>query len=164
LNLRALLFAALVVALPAGAADDELVGESAPDFALRAIAGGNVRLSEARGQVVLLSFWSSRCSTCRSQLASIDRLHATYGPAGLETYGVSIDDDQGAAREFATGVRVGFPMLTDPSKEVGRTYRVASLPTVVVIDRAGVVRGAWRDERTPREPPYVRVLRRLLDE
>ena len=43
-----------------------LVAHEAPDFALHAIAGGNVRLSEHRGDVVILSFWGSRCTPCRA--------------------------------------------------------------------------------------------------
>ncbi len=50
-----------------------LKAHEAPDFALHAIAGGNVRLSEHRGDVVILSFWGSRCTPCREQLAALNR-------------------------------------------------------------------------------------------
>lgn len=154
----------LCAAFAACAADSSLIGREAPDFALRAMIGENVRLSEARGQVVVLSFYGSRCNPCRAQLAELDAVYRTYGPAGLTVYGISIDDDQGDAKEFSTSVGVGFPMLADPEKAVGREYGVDRLPTIVIVDRAGKVRYVHRDPKSRREPVYVRELRRLLDE
>ena len=155
---------ALCAAFAAWAADPPLIGREAPDFALRAMAGDNVRLSEARGQVVVLSFFGSRCNTCRAQLAQRDGDYRTYGPAGLVVYGVSIDDDEAGARSFAQGVRVGFPMLSDPAKAVGREYAIDRLPSLVILDRAGKVRYLHRDPKSRGEPAYVAQLRRLLDE
>jgi peroxiredoxin len=152
----------LCAAFAVCAADSPLIGHEAPDFALRAMVG--VRLSEARGQVVVLSFYGSRCNPCRAQLAELDAVHRTYGPAGLTVYGISIDDDPQEAREFSTSVGVGFPMLADPQKTVGREYAVDRLPTIVIVDRAGRVRYVHRDPKSRSEPVYVRELRRLLDE
>ncbi|HNR92653.1 MAG TPA: TlpA disulfide reductase family protein [Dokdonella sp.] len=154
----------LCAAFAASAADSPLVGREAPDFALRAMAGDNVRLSEARGQVVVLSFFGSRCNPCRAQLAELDAVYRTYGPAGLTVYGISIDDDAEKARQFSASVGVGFPMLADPQKAVGREYAIDRLPTVVIVDRAGKVRYVHRDPESRSEPVYVRELRRLLDE
>jgi len=154
----------LCAAFAVWAAEPPLIGREAPDFALRALAGGNTRLSEARGQVVVLSFFGSRCNTCRAQLAELDEVFRTYGPAGLVVYGVSIDDDAEGASGFATSVGVGFPMLADPGKAVGRAYAIDRLPTLVILDRAGKVRYVHRDPRSRGEPVYLRELRRLLDE
>lgn len=154
----------LCAAFAVCAADSPLIGHEAPDFALRAMVGENVRLSEARGQVVVLSFYGSRCNPCRAQLAELDAVHRTYGPAGLTVYGISIDDDPQEAREFSMRVGVGFPMLADPQKTVGREYAVDRLPTIVIVDRAGKVRYVHRDPKSRSEPVYVRELRRLLDE
>jgi len=68
----------LTLALAAGtaaraAAPYALIGQMAPDFALHAASGANVRLSEHRGEVVVLSFWSSRCAACRTQLEALSR-------------------------------------------------------------------------------------------
>ena len=59
---------AAVAVTTAGAASVGLIGRKAPDFALPAVVGSNVRLSEYRGQAVIVSFWSSRCSVCAGQL------------------------------------------------------------------------------------------------
>ncbi len=154
----------LCAAFAVWAADTPLIGREAPDFSLRAMGGDNTRLSEARGQVVVLAFFGSRCNTCRAQLAELDGVRRTYGPAGLVVYGVSIDDSADDARGFATSVGVGFPMLADPGKAVGREYAIDRLPTLVIVDRAGKVRYVHRDPKSHGEPVYLRELRRLLDE
>jgi peroxiredoxin len=141
-----------------------LIGEAAPDFALRAAAGGNVRLSEHRGEVVVLSFWSSRCTPCRTQLAALSRSLATYQSAGLAVYGVGVDDDPVQALAFARSTGVGFELLLDPAKAVSRSYQVDNLPMTVLIDRNGTVRHVLRDFSAASNGLYLRELRALLNE
>jgi peroxiredoxin len=141
-----------------------LRGQPAPDFALHAVSGSNVRLSEHRGEVVVLSFWSSRCFPCRTQLAALNRSLATYRSAGLAIYGVGVDDDQVQSSEFARSVPVSFPLLLDPEKTVARSYQVDNLPMTVLIDRDGTVRYALRDYDAASAALYLQQLRQLLNE
>ena len=141
-----------------------LLGRVAPDFALNAAAGDNVRLSEHRGEVVVLSFWSSRCTSCRTQLTALNRSFATYRSAGLSIYGVGVDDDPAQAREFAHTAAVGFALLLDPAKAVSRSYQVDNLPMTVLIDRNGTVRYVLRDYSAASSTLYLQQLRTLLNE
>jgi peroxiredoxin len=155
----------LAAALPVRAAERHvLIGKQAPDFALRSAGGANLRLSEHRGDVVVLSFWSSRCNTCRAQLAELDRLYATYRPAGFVVLGINVDDDPRAAAEFARAQAASFPMLFDPVKTTARRYDIDNLPMLVAIDRFGVVRWVRRDDRRSGVAEYTAALRRLIDE
>ncbi len=142
----------------------ELLGHEAPDFALHAVAGGNVRLSEHRGDVVVLSFWGSRCSPCRAQLAALDKSLATYRSAGLQVYGINVDDNQARALAFAHGQSVAFALLLDPEKNVSRSYQVDNLPMTVLIDRSGLVRHVMRDFGDKAQELYLQQLRALLNE
>jgi peroxiredoxin len=159
-----LVAALLCLCCASHAADYTLLGRSAPDFALRATSGSNVRLSEHRGDVVLIAFWSSRCNPCRPQLAQLDQLNATYGSAGLVTLAVGVDDNVPRAKEFAASVRPKFAMLLDPGKQVARAYDVDALPMVLLIDRSGAVRFVHRDYKTGADADYLRELKTLLDE
>ena len=163
----AALVALLCVLLPSAANADspKAAGPAAaPDFALHATVGPNVRLSEEVGKVVVLVFWSSRCNTCRAALAELDSLASTYGSAGFTVFGVNLDDDQKAAREFAASLRVKFPLLLDPSKRVAKAYRVDVLPMAVAVDRLGRVRGIRRDNSPKQSAQWLATLRKLLDE
>ncbi|HXN10218.1 MAG TPA: TlpA disulfide reductase family protein [Steroidobacteraceae bacterium] len=164
--MRILWLVAGVGFLPAAAlwaATPQPVDAPAPDFALPAFVGANVRLSEYRGQPVILSFWSSRCGTCAPALATLDRLFGTYRSAGLVVFGISVDDDPQRARDYARAHVTAFPLLLDQAKSVSRSYGIERLPTTVLINRAGVVRYLHSEFRS-NDPSYVAQIRALLDD
>ncbi|HEV2700136.1 MAG TPA: TlpA disulfide reductase family protein [Steroidobacteraceae bacterium] len=150
--------------LAANAQGFALMGQPAPDFALRSFSGTNVRLSEDRGDVVVITFWGSQCGVCRRQLELLDHSFSTYRSAGLHMYGVSVDDDATHARQFVAAHPVSFVMLADPAKDVGRLYQIDNLPTTVLIDRGGIVRHVYRDFGPRDEALYLSQLRELLNE
>src|ERR1700744_3201447 len=120
-----------------------LLGQPAPDFALRSFGGTNVRISEDRGEVVVLTFWGSQCGVCRKQLDILDHSFSTYRSAGLHMYGVSVDDDPAQARQFVAAHPRSLLMLEDPAKDVGRIYQIDNLPPTVLIHRGGIVRHVY---------------------
>jgi len=161
LGLLALL--ATLVSVAALAAADGMIGRKAPDFALPAAVGSNVRLSEYRGQAVMISFWSSRCSVCAKQLALLDRLYSTYRSSGLVVLAVSVDDEPLHAEQYARAHAAGFPLLLDTAKAVARAYAIDRLPSTVLIDRSGIVR-YWHGDDRADDGSYVAQIRALLDD
>jgi peroxiredoxin len=159
--------AALVAAwtLPALAARPHAqAGLPAPDFALRAVTGPNVRLSEHIGQVVVLSFWGTGCDACRAQLDALEQDFRHYQAQGLRVYGVEVADDQAEALRFGRGTHVTFPLLLDPAKTVARTYDVDNLPMTVLIDRDGKIRQVVRDFNETSRRACEDELRKLIAE
>ncbi len=155
--------AAAVLSLTTNQAVAGPEGQRAPEFVLPAENGANVRLSEHRGDVVLLLFWGSSCSTCASALDRLDALNLTYRTAGLVTLGVSVDDRMDKAAEFARHHPVGFPLLLDAKKVTARSFEIDRLPTAVLIDRSGTVRHVYKD-LTADPNAVVRDVRVLLDD
>lgn len=139
-------------------------GVEAPDFVLKSVAGPNLRLSEHRGEVVLLAFWASWCGDCRAQLESLAGLHELYAEAGLRLLAVSLDPERRSAEQAAAGMRADFSVLHDARGEVGRLYDVDALPHVVLIDRDGVVRQTFHGYRRGRDEGYAEPVRALLRE
>lgn len=115
-------------------------GTEAPDFALKSTAGENLRLSEFRGDVVLLAFFATWCGDCRAQASALSELHARYRDAGLELLAVSLDQNMRQASDMAKALDVAYPVLHDAGGAVGKLYEVERMPVVVLIDRSGVVR------------------------
>jgi len=74
-------------------ASSGLVGKEAPDFALKSTTGENLRLSEYRGNVVMLNFWATWCGPCRQEMPLLDDLYNRYERVGFTLLGVNIDDD-----------------------------------------------------------------------
>jgi peroxiredoxin len=149
--------------LAASAAASSLIGQSAPDFALPALVGSNIRLSEFRGQPVIVTFWSSHCSTCAKQLVALDHLYGTYRSSGLVVLAVSVDDDAQRAQAYAHAHTPSYPLLLDNAKSVSRSFAIDRLPSTVMIDRSGVVRYLHRDDRSD-DTSYVAQIRALLDD
>lgn len=143
---------------------DPAVGEPAADFALRALGAANVRLSEHRGEVVLLNFWATWCGPCRQEMPLLNDLHAKYQRAGLTLLGVNIDATPAAAGEMARGLKVTYPILIDERQEVGKLYRIGAMPLTVLIDRQGVVRYVSEGFKPGYEQRYAAWLRVLLNE
>jgi peroxiredoxin len=158
--MTALLFAAIGV----GNAATPMTGSEAPDFVLKSRSGANVRLSEYRGQVVMLSFWATWCGDCRAQLKQLATLRAQYQGVGVELLAVSLDQNLRRADALADGLNATYPVLHDASGDVGRLYDVAKVPVVVLIDRSGVIREAFEGYRRGDEQQYVDRVQALLRE
>ncbi len=109
-----------------------------PDFALPAVAGGNVRLSEHRGEVVLLTFWSSRCGQCAGAARGAgSSCRPRTARRDLSMLGVSVDDDHAAcARSSHSASGSAFRCCSTGQGCQPGLRHIGDLPTTVLIDRA----------------------------
>jgi thiol-disulfide isomerase/thioredoxin len=162
MSLRALLACASLLLSCVASAD--IVGQPAPDFALRSMKGPSVRLSEHLGEVVIINFWASWCGPCRQEMPLLDALYGKYQRAGLVLLSVNIDETLDPAIEMAQTLKVSYPVLFDTRKEVSRAYDVGSMPVTVLVDRAGVVRYVSEGYKPGYEKRYTEKLRELLNE
>ena len=165
---KALLAAGLIfsAALTASsmAAAPTLLGKDAPDFVLKAMDGKNLRMSEFRGQVVLVNFWARWASDSRQEMPALDRINTTYNRAGLVVLGISVDEDLGRARQYAAAMKVSYPIMFDTGSDIGRDYLLQKMPMTVLVDRAGVVRYATVGFKRGDERAYLDHIRELLRE
>jgi thiol-disulfide isomerase/thioredoxin len=116
-----------------------LLGGPAPDLRSRAVAGAALDPSSLAGKVVVLDFFAEYCKPCRPRLALSERLRREL--PGAVFLGVSLDETAEAAQRQVSRIGVGFPVLHDPQHVLAGRFRVAVLPSVIVIGRGGEV--AW---------------------
>ena len=154
--------AGLLAVAGAASAATQLRGADAPDFVLKSVAGKNLRLSEYRGDVVMLSFWASWCGDCRAQLDELGAMRDRYRNAGIELLAVSLDQNARQAGEMLDAA--SYPVLHDAGGEVGRLYDVTKMPVMVLIDRGGVVREVFEGFRRGSEEQYLEHVQVLLRE
>lgn len=105
-------------------------------------SGDRVSLESLRGRPVILDFWASWCPPCRASIPMLSRLAAAHRDAGLVTLGVNVEANQTRRHVQAAhrALGAGFPTLHDEHYQMQAAYGVSSLPTLVLIDRRGVVR------------------------
>src|SRR5499427_524482 len=140
------------------------VGAAAPDFAAKSDSGRNVRLSELRGQVVLVNFWATWCSPCRQELPLLNKIYTQYRNAGFMLLAVNVDDNRKDADAMLKRLALRFPTLFDGSKNVAKLYGVDTMPATLVIDRDGRVRYVHRGYYEGYERKYEQQVRELLKE
>ena len=141
-----------------------LIGKDAPDFVLKAIDGNNLRLSEFRGQVVLVNFWARWAGDSRREMAALNRINTTYERAGLVVLGVSVDEDLRRAREYADAMKVSYPIMFDTGSDIGRDYQLQKMPMTILVDRSGVVRYSHVGFKRGDDRVYLERIRELLRE
>ena len=147
-----------------GLASSGLVGAPAPDFALKSASGENLRLSEYRGEVVMINFWATWCGPCRQEMPLLDELYDRYQRVGFRLLGVNIDDDREQAMRMADELDVSFPVLFDSGKAVSEQYQVEAMPVTVLVDRGGTVRYVHHGYQPGYEQHYLTEIRELLRE
>jgi peroxiredoxin len=167
-SLLALLFglglAVTLCSTPMSAFARDADTDTAPDFALRTLDGRNLRLSEFRGEVVMVTFWASWCGECRQAMPAFNELDEKYRRAGLVLLSVNIDDEEHLAQHMAQGLKIRFPVLRDEQKIVSRLYKAENMPLTVLIGREGTVRFSHVGYNLGDERKYLTELRALLNE
>jgi len=124
--------------------ESPLVGRPAADFMLRTISGDSVgkmqRLSDLQGKTVLLDFFASWCGPCREQAPIVDRVARRLVGTNFAVYGVDTSDQIADAEHYLDEHRPSYPVLFDADNQAANAFDVTGLPTLLVIDKGGIVR------------------------
>jgi peroxiredoxin len=129
----------------------------APDFQLPTLDGGLLRLSDYRGKVVVLNFWTRTCPPCRQEMPDLAELaHAGRERGDFVVLTVNTDDSAESANEILQALLGGpppFPVALDPDREVvtGK-YGTRLLPETWFIDTKGVIRARFDGKREWTDP------------
>jgi len=119
-------------------------------------------LARYRGRVVYLDFWASWCAPCRQSFPWMQAMKEAYEGEGLTVVAVNLDHDRADAERFLERFRPGFEVRFDPQGALAEQFRVAGMPTSVLIDRHGVPRYTHVGFRTADRAAYESQLRDLL--
>jgi peroxiredoxin len=116
------------------------IGErkTAPDFKLPDAFGKSVRLSDFRGQVVLLNFWATWCSPCKIEIPWFVEFQQGYRDAGFAVMGVSLNEDGWkSVKPYIEEKNVNYRVMLG-NDEIARIYGgLEAIPTTLLIDKAG---------------------------
>jgi cytochrome c biogenesis protein CcmG, thiol:disulfide interchange protein DsbE len=117
------------------------IGQPAPDVALTDLDGNTLRLSELRGQPVIVNFWASWCGPCVEEFPVLERAIARHQADGLAVVGIVFRDNSEAARDFMARMGASWTAAMDPGELTAQSFGVLAPPESFFIDRDGIVRG-----------------------
>lgn len=139
------------------------IGDTAPDFTVRMTDGSAVTLSELRGRVVMLHFWSPDCPMCQEEMgvvqeAVVDRI------AGSDIYYLPIarDGEHDTIEEFCRQKGCGFAAGLDPDRSIYTLYATSFVPRMFIIDRSGTIRAIYVEYSVDRLDAIVSEAESLL--
>jgi peroxiredoxin len=137
----------------------------APELQGVAVALGDVApsLQALRGRVVVLEFWATWCSACRALMPTLNGWYERYQAQGALVVSVTTDP-VGQAAQAASELGLRYPVLSDPEGATAQTYQAFAVPTLFVIDRAGIVRDVSVGYDPERIGAVQATLERLISE
>jgi peroxiredoxin len=116
-------------------------GFAAPDFTLKTPTGETYKLSELRGQALLVNLWATWCPPCRAEMPALEKMYEEYKDQGFVVLAVNMtyQDDPFAVVPFTQEYGLTFPILLEETGDVAAAYQLRSLPSSFFIGRDGII-------------------------
>ncbi len=118
------------------------VGDMAPDFEMELTDGSKIKLSDLKGQVVMLQFTASWCGVCRKEMPHIEKeIWQAYKDKGLKLFGIDRDEPIEKALSLMKDTKITYDMGLDPGADIFGLYadKQAGVTRNVLIDKDGKI-------------------------
>lgn len=112
-------------------------GEIAPDFELQTLDGETVKLSDLRGERVMVNFWATWCPPCRAEMPDMQKLHENTDVKILAVNLIDTESSPEVVPEFLNELGLTFPVLLDEESKLANDYKIAAYPTSFLLDSNG---------------------------
>jgi thiol-disulfide isomerase/thioredoxin len=126
--------------------------EYMPDVNYTRLDGSKARLAHLKGQVLLVNFWATSCTTCIKEMPKLVEVHQKYQPRGYQTLAVAMQNDPPAyVMNFVESRKLPFIVTMDQFGELAKQFgNVQLTPTSVLINKQGQM-----VKRYVGEPPFA---------
>lgn len=130
------------------------VGDMAPDFTVAMLDGREIKLSELRGNVVMLCFWATWCPPCRQELSHLQAdVIDKYQGKKFVVLPISRGEKRDVVEKFITDNGYKFGVGLDPERKIYDQYASNYIPRTFIINKKGrvVYRTAGYDEEVAKQ-------------
>ncbi|MDO8602679.1 MAG: TlpA disulfide reductase family protein [Candidatus Omnitrophota bacterium] len=113
----------------------------APEFSLKDAGGGEKKLSDFKGSVVIIDFWATWCPPCRQEIPHFVDLYSQYKDQGLEIIGVSMDQSpEKVIPDFIEKNNINYTILFGEDNVYDLYGGINAIPTTFLVDKEGNIR------------------------
>ncbi|MBI5668816.1 MAG: TlpA family protein disulfide reductase [Chloroflexi bacterium] len=112
---------------------------AAPDFTLTTLTGETYKLSDLKGQVVVINFWASWCGPCRVEAPELQKVWDSYKDKGVMFLGVAYTDTERGAKAFIQQYNQTYPNGLDIGTKISDLYNIQGVPETFIVNQKGEV-------------------------
>lgn len=123
------------------------------EIRLKDLNGKPVSLSDFRGKIVFLNFWTTWCYACRIEMPDMEKLHQKFKNKDFAMVTVNLQESASQVKQFFKELNLTFTALLDSSGEVGAHFMITAIPTTYILDKEGIIIGKvmgpreWDDKK-----------------
>lgn len=111
------------------------------EIELKDLDGQPVSLSDFKGKIVFLNFWTTWCFDCRIEMPQMEKLHQKLKKKDFAMVTVNLQEPVSQVKRFFKNFNLTFTSLLDSDGEVGARFRITAIPTTFILDKQGVIIG-----------------------
>jgi thiol-disulfide isomerase/thioredoxin len=98
-------------------------------------------LSEFRGKIVFINFWTTWCLACVVEMPSMEKLHQKFKEKDFVMVGINLQEADATVLKFYKEHQLTFTTLLDSTGDVGAAFRIRGIPTTFILDKNGIIIG-----------------------
>ena len=111
------------------------------EIKLKDLNGQPVSLTDFRGKIVFLNFWTTWCFDCRIEMPVMEKLHQKFKNKDFAMVTINLQESVSQVKQFFKDHKLTFTALLDSDGEVGAHFRITAIPTTFILDKHGIIIG-----------------------
>ena len=130
---------------------------------LKDMNGKNTSLSDFKGKIVFLNFWTTWCPTCRIEMPSMEKLHQKLKNTDFAMVTINLQESAPQVKAFFEEFKLTFTALLDSTGEVGASFGIRAIPTTYILDKTGRIIGQVSGPREWDSKAAIALFENLID-
>jgi thiol-disulfide isomerase/thioredoxin len=133
------------------------------EIRLKDLNGKPVSLSDFRGKIVFLNFWTTWCYACRIEMPDMEKLHQKFKNTDFAMVTINLQESVSQVKQFFKDFKLTFTALLDSDGGVGALFMITAIPTTFILDKKGIIIGKVMGPREWDSKAAIALFENLID-